>query len=314
MQIKDACQHIESLEARLGSSLSKVKRPFKLRAPWQWIDKINPNDPNDPILRQILPVTDEEESADWPLDAVEDQRFNPLPSVVHKYASRALITTTGACAIHCRYCFRQHFNYSANVLTPKAVSAIIGYLATHPDIDEIVLSGGDPLTLGTEKLSSLIEPILAMPQITTLRIHSRTPVVIPERLTKQLRHWLSELPKQVVLVLHVNHAQEIDDNLANYLRPFGQLSNLTLLNQSVLLRGVNDDAAALAALSRALFQIGVLPYYLHLLDKVAGTRHFWVEDARAISIYQDLQAMLPGYLVPKLARDNPGEPSKSLIV
>jgi len=229
--------------------------------------------------------------------------------VLHKYQGRTLLIASGSCAINCRYCFRRHFPYGEEMAAAGQWRRALAHLRQDTSITELILSGGDPLSLTTAKLEELTAGLRELPHVTRLRIHTRLPVVLPERVDEGLRHWLAALPLQKVVVLHANHANEFDasvDRACAGLREAGA----TLLNQSVLLRGVNDDAGILAELSERAFAAGVLPYYLHQLDRVEGTAHFEVSDARALELAEQLRVRLPGYLVPRLVREVGGEPSK----
>jgi EF-P beta-lysylation protein EpmB len=244
------------------------------------------------------------------LDAVGDQAARGASGVIHKYDGRALLVATGSCAIHCRYCFRRHFPYAEETAAAGQWREAIDYLRADTSIHEVLLSGGDPLSLATAKLAELTDALRALPHVRRLRLHTRLPIVLPERVDAELLDWLRALPWPVAVVVHANHANEIDAAVAAALARL-RANGATVLNQAVLLRGVNDDAAVLADLSEALFAAGALPYYLHQLDRVAGTAHFEVDDAQALALHARLQATLPGYLVPRLVREEPGAPSKT---
>ena len=286
---------------------------FPLRVPAPFRQRMRPGDPNDPLLRQVLPLADElRRVPGFAIDAVGDLASRGGPGVLHKYHGRVLLIATGSCAIHCRYCFRRHFPYSDELAAKQNWQPTIDYLIEHPDVSEVILSGGDPLALSTSKLSELTEQLRALPSIRRLRLHTRLPIVIPQRVDGGLLNWLQGLPWPVTLVLHSNHGNEIDSEVAaacSELRAAGA----QLLNQAVLLRGVNDQIEAQLELSESLWRAGVLPYYLHLLDRVHGTAHFEVEPARAQQIYADMRRQLPGYLVPRLARETAGEPHKTWL-
>lgn len=276
-----------------------VDQRFPIKIPQTFAQLIDPEDPLDPLLLQVLPQTSTAAAGfvDQPL---ADASNSPVDGLIRKYHNRVLLIASRACAIHCQYCFRQHFEYAQH----DAISnwpAIEAYLVAHPEIDEVILSGGDPLSLSDEKLTKLIGDIEAISHIQTLRIHTRTAVAIPSRLTDQLVRLLNNTSLQVVLVFHINHARELSDEFTKHLKG---LSSPVLLNQSVLLRQINDQVEILEELSRALFTLGILPYYLHMLDKVDGAQHYWVSDERALKLHRELQERLPGYLVPRLVRDN----------
>ncbi|GAB2505699.1 EF-P beta-lysylation protein EpmB [Arenimonas alkanexedens] len=283
---------------------------FPLRVPRGFVARMRPGDPNDPLLRQVLPLDEEDRIVPgFVLDAVGDRDARGGTGIVHKYEGRALLVATGSCAIHCRYCFRRHFPYGEETAAAGQWREALGYLAADPGLSEVLLSGGDPLSLATPKLAEFTDALAQLPHVRRLRLHTRLPVVLPERVDEALLAWLSSLPQQRVVVIHANHANEIDDRVA---RALGELqrTGATLLNQAVLLRGVNDDVSALADLSERLFEAGVLPYYLHQLDRVAGTAHFEVPETQALALHAGLAARLPGYLVPRLVREVAGAPAK----
>jgi len=233
-----------------------------------------------------------------------------VPGLLHKYRNRALLLVKGGCAVNCRYCFRRHFPYQDNPGNKRSWQAALDYIAEHPELDEIIFSGGDPLMAKDHELAWLIAALEQIPHLKRLRIHSRLPVVIPARITDQLCQMLSDTRLQVIMVTHINHAQEIDEALRESMIRLKR-AGVTLLNQSVLLRGINDNAQTLATLSNALFDAGILPYYLHVLDKVQGAAHFFVSDDEARQLVRSLLLQVSGYLVPKLAREIGGEPSKT---
>jgi len=283
---------------------------FPLRAPRGFVDRMRPGDPGDPLLRQVLPSADESRDVDgYSADPVGDLDSAIAPGVLQKYPGRALLIVTGACAIHCRYCFRRAYPYASGSLSRRDFQAAIDVLAADPTIEEIILSGGDPLTLTNDKLATLLDALTRIEHIKRIRIHTRIPVVLPERIDPQLLDLICTCPRPVIVVIHCNHAGEIDDSVATAVAGLTQ-AGATILNQSVLLRGVNDSVDALAELSERLFEIGVLPYYLHQLDPVAGAAHFKVEDTRAIELIDAVANRLPGYLVPRLVREIPGESAK----
>lgn len=294
----------------LGPIAEKAARLFPLRVPLAYLQKIKPADPHDPLLRQVLPLGDELASAPgFTDDPVGDSAATVIPGVLHKYHGRVLLVTTGACAIHCRYCFRRHFPYAQSHVGPRVWAQVLAYLRDDPSTAEVILSGGDPLSLSDDKIEQLIADLEKIAHLKRLRIHTRLPITIPSRVTPRLLHALSSSRFDLAVVLHINHAQEIDSaviNLCDALRQTGA----TLLNQAVLLRGVNDNLDALKTLSERLFAAQVLPYYLHQLDRVAGAAHFAVSDERARTLHKELTARLSGYLVPRLVREIPGADSK----
>lgn len=307
------------LLARLGLPESllpgavRASKGFALRVPAGFVARMRHGDAHDPLLRQILPVDAElAETPGFVDDPVGDATARVAPGLLHKYAGRALLLATGACAVHCRYCFRRAYPYADTGASPAAWREAFAHLRADASIRELILSGGDPLTLSNRRLRQLLDAAAAVPQLERLRIHTRQPVVDPARVDAGLLDMLQTSRLPVVLVLHVNHASEIDAALADAclrLRTAGVL----LLNQSVLLAGVNDTVAALTALSEALFAAGVLPYYLHLLDRVGGAAHFEVSEQQALSMMDSLRAALPGYLVPRLVREEAGRPAKTPV-
>lgn len=298
----------------LGTSLLPAARAaaegFPLRVPRGFIARMGRNDPHDPLLRQVLPLGEEQQSpADYTRDPVGDLAAQTAPGVLHKYAGRVLLTATGACAVHCRYCFRRHFPYAEANAAADHWHAALTHIAADSSISEVILSGGDPLVLSDRRLAEFTQALAAIPHVRRLRIHTRLPVVLPTRVNAELLDWLAGPRFLTVLVIHANHAQEINGEVVDACARL-RARGITLLNQSVLLRGVNDSDDALTRLSEALFAAGVLPYYLHLLDRVQGAAHFAVEADVARVIMQQLNARLPGYLVPRLVREVAGAPGK----
>lgn len=284
---------------------------FAFRVPRGFAAKMRHGDIHDPLLRQVLPLTEEEQlTPGFAIDAVGDLMARGATGVLHKYKGRALLVTTGSCAVNCRYCFRRHFPYADETAAAGQWREAVEYLRADASIHEVILSGGDPLSLTTPKLALLTDALKTLPQLKRLRLHTRLPVVLPERVDAELLKWLSELPWPVTMVIHANHGNELGSDVGDALLQLRQ-TGTTLLNQSVLLAGVNDNANVLQSLSEALHQHGVLPYYLHQLDRVQGAGHFSVPDADAIALHRELMAALPGYLVPKLVREMAGEPNKS---
>jgi EF-P beta-lysylation protein EpmB len=287
---------------------------FPLRVPRGYVARMQKGDPNDPLLRQVLPLGVEIESVPgFVADPVGDLKAMVVPGILQKYHGRALLITTGACGVHCRYCFRREFPYAEAAVASGDWRRALDYLSGDARISEVILSGGDPLLLSNRRLAALLQDLTAMAHVKRLRIHSRQPIVLPERVDGELVELLSASRLKVVLVLHANHPREIDETVKNALT---QLANagIVLLNQSVLLKGVNDSADILAELSETMFNAGVIPYYLHLLDPVIGTAHFLVEESCAIVMMKELRNRLPGYLVPRLVREETGKPAKSLII
>ena len=301
------------LDSRWLEPARRAARLFPLRATHSFVSRIKPGDPADPLLRQILPL--QEELLDVPGyedDPLAEHRFNPVPGVVHKYRNRVLLIAATQCAINCRYCFRRHFPYPDNQLRRDQWLDALAYIARDPQINEVILSGGDPLSVGDRQFTWLIGAIAEIPHVQRVRIHSRYPVILPGRITDRLVEAFTGTRLKPVLGIHCNHPQELDGTVADALaRLHG--AGVTLLNQTVLLKGVNDDSDTLAALSEALFRCNTIPYYLHLLDRVRGAAHFSVDDAQARQLYRALLCKLPGYLVPKLVRELPDAPSKTPV-
>ena len=283
---------------------------FPLRVPRGFVARMRHGDPADPLLRQVLPLDDEmRPMPGFTLDAVGDGAAKAADGVIRKYKGRALLVSTGSCAIHCRYCFRRHFPYAEETAAAAGWRSAVDVIRADASIDEVILSGGDPWSLSTAKLAELTDALSSVPHLRRLRVHTRLPVVLPERIDEGLLAWLAALPWPVTVVIHANHANEFDagvDAALGKLRAAGA----TLLNQAVLLRGVNDDVDALADLSERGHAAGVLPYYLHQLDRVQGAAHFEVDDARARDLHAALAARLSGYLVPRLVREVAGDPGK----
>jgi EF-P beta-lysylation protein EpmB len=284
---------------------------FSLRLPRSFVKKMKKGDADDPLLLQVLPVASEDTLSGL-TDPVGDINAMATPGLLHKYKGRVLLVVTGACAIHCRYCFRRHFPYSSSNPRKNDWQAALEYLRTHNDVHEVILSGGDPLVLDNTKLERLCTAVEQIPHIQWLRIHTRIPVVLPSRIDNGLITLLQKLRFRITIVIHANHASEL---MSDELEALQLLSStrITLLNQSVLLKGVNDSAASLISLSKRLYQARVLPYYLHMLDPVQGAMHFDVPRKRAIEIQNTLKQELPGFLVPRLVREMPGEASKTAI-
>lgn len=293
-------------------SESILKSPdFKMRVPRHYVNKMEAGNRFDPLLKQVLPIIDEDEISGL-IDPVGDLQAMPTPGLHHKYHGRALMITTGACAIHCRYCFRRHYPYEQANIKNEYLASTLSYLKEHKDINEIILSGGDPLVLDDSKIAHIINSLETVEHLQWLRIHTRLPVVLPSRITDTLLTLLSSSRFRVTMVIHANHANEL---ATDEFEAFNKIRshNITLLNQSVLLRGVNDKANTLVTLSEKLYSYGVLPYYLHCLDPVQGAMHFSVSTSNSIAIIDKMRAKLPGFLVPKLVREEQGKHSKTEI-
>jgi L-lysine 2,3-aminomutase len=306
------CDYLQISQKDLNLSAQAAEN-FPLRVPKSFAARIEKGNLNDPLLRQILPIADELEMHNgFSNDPVGDLKAVKQIGVLHKYHGRVLLINTGACAIHCRYCFRRNFPYADLQLSKQQENAAIRAISEDETIEEVILSGGDPLVLNDVRLASLFEKLNAISTVKRIRIHTRLPIVQPQRITQELLGIFKNSAKKIVLVLHCNHANEIDNDVAGACEPLKK-ANVTLLNQSVLLQGVNDDAAILCELSERLFEIGVLPYYLHFLDKAHGTAHFQVSKSKALQIMTAMQNRLPGYLVPKLVFEEPGQLSKQYL-
>jgi EF-P beta-lysylation protein EpmB len=301
------------LDPELAALDTARLRDFPLRVPRGFAGRMEKGNPADPLFLQVWPAEAEGLSVvGFGLDAVGDLQRLKSGGIVHKYHGRVLVMTTGACGVHCRYCFRRHFPYSDALAARDHWREALAQIEADPSISEVILSGGDPLSLSDDKLGEFLRGLDAIPHLRRLRLHTRQVVVLPERVDDGLLELLRATRLQTVVVLHANHARELDESVraaCGRLREAGA----RLLNQSVLLRRVNDSAAALCHLSERLFDCGVLPYYLHLLDRVQGSAHFEVEEARAIELMRELSAQLPGYLVPRLAREMSGAPAKTVL-
>ena len=278
---------------------------FPVRVPEPFVTRMVPGDPHDPLLRQVLAVADERHVMPGFVKDPLDELLGPMPGVLHKYRSRVLVIYRGGCAINCRYCFRRHFPYQENTLTARDFDGLVSYLKAHPEVNEVILSGGDPLMADDQALSGLFVRLESVSSIHRLRIHTRLPIVIPERVTDTLCQIIAATALPVVMVLHSNHANEIDQSVMDAVSQLRVVCR-SVLNQSVILKGINDSADVLIALSERLFEAGIDPYYLNVLDRVSGAHHFDVSDLEVAALHQALLNALPGYLVPKLVREVPG--------
>jgi len=286
---------------------------FPLKVPHSFIARMEKKNINDPLLRQVLPIEAElQDIAGYFADPLEESSCNPIPGLLHKYQARVLLTYTAICAINCRYCFRREFPYNKNNPGSAGWNDALDYISHDDSIREVILSGGDPLVANDTTLKNIVEKIADISHITRLRIHSRMPVVLPERVTPELIQLLVNTRLKPVMVVHCNHAQEINDEVRDTMRRMTD-ARIPLLNQSVLLRGINDNEDALVSLSEALFDAGILPYYLHVLDKVKGTAHFDLTRQTAVNLHQGMMKRLPGYLVPRLVCEQAGAFSKLYI-
>lgn len=303
-----------NLDKSLLPAALEVSKIFPLKVSQHFVSRMTKANLTDPLLRQVLPLGLEmQQVAGFSEDPLAEKNVNPVPGLLHKYPGRVLITLTGACAIHCRYCFRRYFPYSDNSPGKIGWQPMFNYIKAETSIQEIILSGGDPLVLPDHLLAQFTHAIEQIPHVKRIRIHTRLPIIIPARITDEFLAWLKNINRAVVFVVHVNHAQEINQDIQAVLQAIK--ANVTfLLNQSVLLRSINDEIETLIALSERLFSAGVMPYYLHMLDKVSGTHHFAVAESFAKKLHTQMTQRLPGYLVPKLVREEPGKLSKTLYL
>lgn len=298
-------------DARRLAAARRAGTLFPLRVPRGYVARMRLGDPDDPLLRQVLPLDAEfNNPPDFVADPVSDLQAMLAPGLLQKYAGRALLVTTGACAVHCRYCFRREFPYATANPKRDGWATALDHLARDTSLHELILSGGDPLTLTNVTLGDLLERVKKIPHIKRLRIHSRLPVVLPERIDDELLKLLSDAGKRIVHVIHANHGREIDACVREAIARLRE-SGAPVLNQAVLLKGVNDSVAAQVELADALVEAGVVPYYLHMLDPVKGAHHFKVDEERAVRLLAELQRQLPGYMVPRLVREIAGAPSKT---
>lgn len=301
------------LSEKLSQQGIEAHQSFKLLVPRPYLSRIEYGNPNDPLLLQILPSAAEMQKViGYTKDPLEEADHNPQKAIVHKYKRRLLVITTGTCAVNCRYCFRRHFPYGDNQLAQAEWQSVIEYLEKHPEVNEVILSGGDPLMMKDALLANKIGLLEALPQIKRLRIHSRLPVVIPARVCDDMLTWINKSRLDIIMVWHINHANEMDNELAQAAFKLKQ-AGVTLLNQGVLLKGINDTVDAQVNLSEAVFDAGILPYYMFTLDPVEGAAHFDIPIEDAQRLMGKVAAELPGYLVPRLAKEIPGKSAKSVF-
>jgi L-lysine 2,3-aminomutase len=310
--ITDPAELFDKLElnSNLLPAAQRAAKLFPLRVPLGFVARMQKGNPADPLLQQVLPLAAEEiTTAGFSQDPLQEQAVNPVPGLLHKYHGRVLLTMTGACAINCRYCFRRHFPYAENIPGSKAWQAILAYIQADTSINEVIFSGGDPLLANDHYLRKCADDLAAIAHVNILRIHSRLPIVLPERITNDFLNWFSSTRLQTILVTHSNHANELDDSVQYAIEKL-RARKICVLNQAVLLKGVNDNLEALVNLSQGLFACGILPYYLHVLDKVQGAAHFAVSEEKAKQLMTALRERLPGYLVPKCVYEEAGAKSK----
>ena len=285
-------------------------KQFPVRVPWSFAERMRKGDPHDPLLRQVLPLAEELQiDTNSSLDPVGDLQAIVSNGLLHKYHGRVLLITTAACGIHCRYCFRRYFPYTEQNPMAAEWQASLDYIRAHHEIEEVILSGGDPLSLSDQRLQKLVEELATIPHVRRLRIHSRMPIVLPSRVDEHLLGWLGNTRLECIMVLHSNHAAELDDNVAAATERLRD-AKVLLLNQSVLLRGINDTLASQCDLQRRLVRLGVLPYYLHKLDRVQGATHYDIERDDALALLAQMRETLPGYMVPQLMEEISGATSK----
>jgi L-lysine 2,3-aminomutase len=313
-QIRTAFRDPHQLLTHLGLDSQQLSIPenyrFPMLVPAAFAERMAFGDASDPLLRQVLPdLTENQPVAGFTADPVGDHASRQTSGLLHKYAGRVLLITTGACAIHCRYCFRQAFPYASERASAARWQQAVSYIEAHPDIEEVILSGGDPLMLSTTRLSELTDRLRPIEHIQRLRLHTRLPVVLPDRVTDSLCQWIASLPWPVVVVIHANHAREFDHSVDDALARLRQ-AGAHLLNQSVLLAGVNDQETVLVELMQRSFAAGVIPYYLHLLDRVEGAARFERDRQVALELHESMRLRLSGYLVPRLVREVAGAPYK----
>ena len=315
LAVRDAAQLVTALQlpADTIEPAQRASRDFPIFAPWPYISRIRKGDPTDPLVRQVLPVESELLTQQgFTADPVGDDLATLGPGLLQKYSSRALLITTGACAVHCRYCFRHHFPYSDSPRSPDDWQPAIDRIAADPTIDEAILSGGDPLTLVDEHLAELARRLAEVPHLRRLRVHTRLPIMIPQRVTDELLGWLRGTRLAPIMVIHANHANEIDHPTEAALARLVD-AGIPVLNQAVLLAGVNDSAEALIDLSRRLVDLRVMPYYLHQLDRVQGAAHFEVPISRGLELIDQMRRALPGYAVPRYVQEIAGMAHKVVL-
>ncbi|MGI9277813.1 MAG: EF-P beta-lysylation protein EpmB [Endozoicomonas sp.] len=302
------------LPASLLPGALMADKSFATRVPRTYISRMEYGNPDDPLLRQVLPIREESViSPGFSFDPLAEQTQNPCDGVIHKYQGRLLLVSSNVCAVNCRFCFRRHFPYEENRLTGDNWAKALDYIRSETSIREVILSGGDPLANNDVRLARLVAGLSEIPHLETLRIHTRLPVVIPQRVNSELLNWFCNSRLKPVMVIHCNHANEIDDTVTE---AFSRLreAGVTLLNQAVLLKGVNDSVDALTKLSHRLFHADVMPYYLHLLDRVQGAAHFDVSEREALKLMAGVMKQCPGYMVPKLVREEAGKECKSPVI
>jgi len=311
-QPNELLDYVGLMANSIGYSQKSIDQ-FPVRVPHAFADRIQRNNPDDPILRQVFPYLDEENDCEgYVNDPLAESNVQPAQGLLQKYNSRVLSITTGACAIHCRYCFRRHFPYQNATAIGIHLKESLEYIQSDKSIKEVILSGGDPLTLSDRRLTELCQSLSNIEHIKRIRFHTRIPIVLPARLSEELIKTLVSVGKTIIFVLHINHANEIDVPVINSIGLL-QKFNIMVLNQSVLLKGINDTAESLIALSERLVENQVTPYYLHLLDPVAGAAHFNVDEEQAKKLIKEMHQSVSGYLVPKLVKEEVGKAGKTWL-
>jgi len=311
-QPNDLLEYVGLMADSIGYSQQAIEQ-FPVRVPHVFADRIQKNNPDDPILRQVFPYIDEENNCQgYVNDPLAESNVQPVQGLLQKYNSRVLSITTGACAIHCRYCFRRHFPYQDASTNGTHLKQSLDYIQSDDSIKEVILSGGDPLTLSDRRLVEICQGISKIDHVKRIRFHTRIPVVLPARLSVELMSALSNTGKALIFVLHINHANEIDNSVIDNIKLLHQF-NVLVLNQSVLLKGINDTTESLITLSECLVKHQVTPYYLHLLDPVAGAAHFNVNEQQAQDLIRQMHRTVSGYLIPKLVKEEAGEKGKTWL-
>ena len=314
--MKNAIRTSQGLASALDLPLSEIDsgdatQPFPLFAPLPFVSRMEPGNIEDPLLRQVLPVAEEKIQAEGYLkDPLKEDQFSISPGLLHKYDSRALMIINGTCAVHCRYCFRRNFPYQESLQSTGDWDRAIQQIESDVSVHEIILSGGDPLTVVDDRLTELVQRLDQIQHLQRLRIHTRLPIVIPQRITGDLIETINETRMAITIVVHANHANEVDESVAHHLGRLSQ-TRATVLNQSVLLRGINDDPSELIELSQRLIACGTVPYYLHQLDPVIGAQHFHVPIQQGREIIKEMRTRISGYLVPRYVQERPGQPNKT---
>jgi L-lysine 2,3-aminomutase len=298
------------LDSQFLEAAKSAAKLFPLQVPHSFVARMQKGNLDDPLLRQILPLgAEQDETPGYSKDPLLEARYNPVPGLLHKYQGRVLLTIVGVCGVNCRFCFRRHFPYTENNPGSEGWDRALNYIAQDTSISEVILSGGDPLVVSDKTLHAFSEKLNHITHVKRLRIHSRMPIVLPERITPEFIQWISQLKQKPVLVTHCNHPQEINEAVSDAMQALKE-AGVVLLNQSVLLKGINDDSDTLIELCEKIFSIGVTPYYLHVLDKVQGAAHFDLTLSEAQRIHWEMSQRLSGYLLPKLVCEQPGAPAK----